>query len=254
MFSDTSNNNTQNNNQQNNNQQNQELIKSVNNNVNILQFGWHNVQNDDTNNTMNSALSDSLLRRNFLVVLDGSGSMKSQACGSNISKYQSAKDALEHFITALHPDDNLGLVAFDSSGISLRLAMNNGIKHHNEFVQQVKQVQANSDTPLGKAINVAFNELRAQAKRQLGYGDYHLVIVTDGIANDKKILLQEVRRVLNRSPIVLTTIGFCIKQKHALNQSGQTIYKEARNTDELVQGLEAIAAEADSFQDMSQFK
>lgn len=221
---------------------------------NFSHSAWSGLFNDDAALPSGSEVSEAALRRNFLVVLDGSGSMSERACGSSLTKYKSAKDALSYFIKALNSDDNLGLVAFDSSGTNVRLPLNHGMQHHKEFVGKVSQVKSDSDTPLGQAISVAFEALKQQAGRQMGYGEYHMVVVTDGVASDPVLMRSVVNNVLRDSPVVLTTFGFCIHNEHALNQPGQTIYKEARNTEDLVQGLEAVAAEAASFQDMTSFQ
>jgi Ca-activated chloride channel family protein len=56
-----------------------------------------------------------------------------------------------------------------------------------------------------------------------------------------------VDKLLGESPVVLQTIGFCIGAKHALNQAGRTMYKEANNVEELRQGLADVLAEAPQF-------
>ena len=53
--------------------------------------------------------------------------------------------------------------------------------------------------------------------------------------------------MLNESPVVLHTIGFCIGSRHSLNQAGRTIYKAADNPGALQQGLADVLAEAPQF-------
>ena len=91
-----------------------------------------------------------------------------------------------------------------------------------------------------------------QGARQLGYGEYHLVVVTDGEASDGQDPTNVVKVILDRSPIVLHTIGFCIGTDHVLNQPGRSYYVAAESPEQLQQGLSAVLAEAPAF-DQSQF-
>lgn len=49
--------------------------------------------------------------------------------------------------------------------------------------------------------------------------------------------------------MVLHTIGFCIGEKHSLNQPGRTLYRAADNPEQLRAGLADVLAEAPSFAD-----
>ena len=97
------------------------------------------------------------------------------------------------------------------------------------------------------AITLAYDKLMAQGASQLGYGEYHLVVVTDGHADSGQDPTPIVNKLLAESPVVLQTIGFCIGSKHALNQEGRTMYKEANNVEDLRQGLADVLAEAPQF-------
>jgi hypothetical protein len=80
-----------------------------------------------------------------------------------------------------------------------------------------------------------------------------MVIVTDGIANIPDKLTEMVNMVLNQSPVIISTIGFCIDATHTLNQPGRTIYKAANNPEALRQGLQDVLAESESFEDVTEF-
>jgi Ca-activated chloride channel family protein len=56
-----------------------------------------------------------------------------------------------------------------------------------------------------------------------------------------------VNKIIGESPVVVQTIGFCIGAKHALNQAGRTMYREANNVEDLRQGLAEVLAEAPQF-------
>jgi hypothetical protein len=96
--------------------------------------------------------------------------------------------------------------------------------------------------------------LTDQARSQLGYGEYHLVVVTDGEPDpDSEDPTPVVEEILEQSPVVLHTVGFCIDDDHVLNQRGRTFYAAATNPRELREGLQAVLAEADTF-DATQFQ
>ena len=113
-------------------------------------------------------------------------------------------------------------------------------------------MQPDQGTPLKTAIAQGYGALEEQAQRQLGYGEYHLVIVTDGAANRGEEPDEVVEQILADSPVVIHTIGFCIGPDHVLNQEGRTIYRAASSTEELRQGLGEVVAEAPRF-DVTEF-
>jgi hypothetical protein len=186
-----------------------------------------------------------LFAKNYYVVLDASGSMNEKGCSGDQSKIAAAKEALNAFVDTLPPDANVGLQVFDGRGINEWLAL--GVNNRPEFKRQLATVKANASTPLKGAITGAYDKLLGQGARQLGYGEYHLVIVTDGHADQGQDPTGIVNKILNESPVVVQTIGFCIGEKHSLNQAGRTIYRAADNVADLRQGLADVLAEAPQF-------
>lgn len=192
-----------------------------------------------------------LFAANYYVVFDGSGSMNEQGCSGGDTKIRVAKAALVAFAKSVPAQANLGLQVFDASGVRERLPLGTG--NRDPFMRLVNEVRANAGTPLRQAVSQAYVKLQEQGAKQLGYGEYHLVIVTDGQADAGQDPTPEVNRLLNESPIVVQTIGFCIGTKHSLNQPGRTIYRAADNAQELTQGLAEVLAEAPQFA-VTQFK
>ena len=183
--------------------------------------------------------------RNYYVILDGSGSMSDDACKGAGSKIQQSRAALKAFADAVPQQANLGLEVFDSRGIRELIPLGTG--NRAQFVNGVNSVSPAGGTPLSDAIAMGRRVLEAQAARQLGYGEYHLVIVTDGVADLHQNPTGAVDDMLSATPIVLHTIGFCLSTSHALNQPGRTIYKTAHDTRELAKGLEEVLAESPDF-------
>lgn len=192
-----------------------------------------------------------LFAANYYVVFDGSGSMNEKGCSGGDTKIRVAKAALAAFAQAVPAQANLGLQVFDAGGVRERLPLGTG--NRDQFTRLVNEVRANAGTPLREAVRQAYLKLQEQGAKQLGYGEYHLVIVTDGQADQGQDPTSEVNRLLGESPIVVQTIGFCIGTQHSLNQPGRTIYRAADNAQELTQGLADVLAEAPQFA-VTQFK
>ena len=192
-----------------------------------------------------AAVAADLFARNYYVVLDASGSMNEKGCSGEQTKIKAAKDALKAFVENVPATANLGLLVFDGRGVNEWLPL--GLNNRRSFHDQIDAVKANASTPLRASIATAYSKLQGQGARQLGYGEYHLVIVTDGHADQGQDPTAIVNKIIGESPVVVQTIGFCIGAKHALNQAGRTLYREANNVEDLRQGLADVLAEAPQF-------
>jgi uncharacterized protein with von Willebrand factor type A (vWA) domain len=189
-------------------------------------------------------LASNLTTRNFMLIFDGSGSMNESQCSGASRKIDIAKQAVVAWSKSVPTDANLGLYAFHSNGIlSLPLSAGN----RDGFMQSVMSIRAGGNTPLTQAMLQSFEALTKEGRRQLGYGEYTIVVVTDGIANNATRLKSAVEMILGQTPIIIYSIGFCIGSQHSLNQPGRTLYKSAGNPDQLRQGLQEVLAESEVF-------
>lgn len=186
-----------------------------------------------------------LLANNYYIVLDGSGSMAATTCAEGSDKMTVAKQAIANFAQQIPSDANIALYSFDRNGTKERLPL--ASKQTDAFFAQVKAIQPGSNTPLKTAMTQGYRSLQAQAVKQLGYGEYHLVVVTDGIATEGESPNAIIDTILQQSPIVIHSIGFCIDENHALNQPGMTFYTAADSAEALQQGLQKVLAEAVDF-------
>jgi len=184
---------------------------------------------------------------NYYVVLDGSGSMARRECaGQSSRKVDVALDAVKAFVKEIPGDANVGLAVFDSRDLSERVAI--GADNREAISQALGRVRVGEGTPLRSAIHLAYDRLTKQASKQLGYGEYHLVVVTDGQPDPRsEDPTDEVNEILAQSPVILHTVGFCIGSDHVLNQPGRAYYVAATNPEELQSGLKSVLAEAPTF-------
>lgn len=190
-------------------------------------------------------IANDLLAKNYYFVVDGSGSMDHSDCSGGLSKMQAAKNALVEFARNIPADANVGVVAFDRNGISERMPMQ--LKNETAFNDAVQGVYQGSGTPLHSSIDIAFNKITEQGRKQLGYGEYNIIIVTDGAASSGEDPTNLVNEIINNSPVLIHTIGFCLDDNHSLNQEGRTYYKAADNIESMRQGLDDILAESEQF-------
>ncbi|MCG8668863.1 MAG: VWA domain-containing protein [Pseudomonadales bacterium] len=192
-----------------------------------------------------STIAEDLLAKNYYIVLDGSGSMNDRECSNNNTKMTVAKKAINDFVDKLPRSANVGIYSFDASGQRERLAI---AKNNPDITKKtIKNIRAGGGTPLSTSVDAGIQALTKQAISQLGYGEYHLVIVTDGIASVGYAPDLAVKQLLKDTPIVVHTIGFCIDNKHSLNKPGYTLYKGANNPNALMAGLESVLAESPQF-------
>ncbi len=186
------------------------------------------------------------LSRNFYIVFDGSGSME----GDRLSQAkQATRQALGNLPNS--SDVNLGLYVFDNSGD--REVVPLGSNNKTQVLAAIDGVVANSGTPLAEAIIFGSGKLEEQYKRQLGYGEYRLIVVTDGEANGNIPITEVPARLLAlRAPVGLCTIGFQLDGNHTLSRYSLS-YQNANDTASLAKALGNVLAESTSF-DEKEFK
>jgi hypothetical protein len=186
-----------------------------------------------------------MLTANYYIMLDASGSMLDRHCaGDSPNQMQAAAQAIDAFARALPSEAHLGLAIFNGLEIRELLPLAKG---HQQVGEIVAAVPPRASTPLAKAMQFTYKKLTEQAQRQLGYGEYYLVLVTDGIADRGQEPGPVIQRILEESPVHIYTIGFCIDEDHALNQPGRTVYHAANNPQALAESLQGVLAEAPNF-------
>ncbi|MBI2639681.1 MAG: VWA domain-containing protein [Candidatus Sungbacteria bacterium] len=194
-------------------------------------------------------LVENLLANNYYFIADFSGSMRENACNSREPKADVAKRVLSEVAAEVPVGANLGLLVFNSDhGVKELVPLGVGQEHRRAFKGAVGALRADGGTPLSTAIKAGYEKLMIQARRQRGYGEYHLVVVTDGEANFGYDPTDAVNEIIATSPVVVDVAGFCIGLKHSLNQVGRTNYREASSPESLREALlAAVLAESPVF-------
>ena len=193
-----------------------------------------------------TSYTEDITSNNYYLIIDGSGSMNESGCSNGQKKMDVAKTALANFISELPAAANFGIYVFDINGIGERLPLGNHDK--TIAIKSLNKIEAGGGTPLSASVEWGIEALTNKARSQFGYGEYHLVIVTDGQASRGYDPVDQVDILLTETAIVLHTIGFCIDDRHALNRPGYTIYKAANDPQALSSGLKSVLAESPDFQ------
>jgi hypothetical protein len=191
-----------------------------------------------------------LLADNYLLVFDGSGSMNDsmsqsdENCRGDGRKIDIAKKAAVEWGKTIPAGANVGLVSFNSSDWTRSPILSD----KTNFFSKINSIENGGSTPLASAMAEAYYMLSVQGLKQLGYGKYVIVVITDGMANSESELQQWVDSILATSPIQIYTIGFCIQGGHSLNRPGLTTYRSANNPEDLKRGLAETLAELETFE------
>jgi Ca-activated chloride channel family protein len=191
------------------------------------------------------------LTRNFYFIMDGSGSMReptTRECGGDQSfqdKISGARWAIKKFLENVPEEMNIGLYIFDRDG--RREVVPLGKANREAFLKAVDNIDAGGGTPLARAIQYGTDQLVAQYKKQLGYGEFRLVVVTDGIANN----IPDAALYAAKYGIPIYAIGLCVEENHPLRQFSVS-YQAADSFADLSKGLSETLAELPVF-DVTQF-
>jgi len=178
---------------------------------------------------------DHRLDSNLAVVFDGSGSMSGKPI-------ETAKTSLVSFLRSVPEGWNVGVVVFDKNGTRELLPM--GKYTSEQFAAAVAPIRAGGGTPLGMALGQARGMLAKQREVQQGYGNYRVLVVTDGAASDQKDMEAAAARVISDGTEI-SVIGFRIKGGHKLREYA-TDYREAGDAAALSRAMAEAVAETDT--------
>ncbi len=186
--------------------------------------------------------AEASLDKNVYVIFDGSGSMGDR-CGSDErfrNKLEGGKWALGEFLKKVPEKTNLGLYVFDNSGE--REVVPLGSNNRRQFTLAVQAISAGGGTPLAQGMRFGTERLVEKYQKQLGYGGFRLVVVTDGEADS----IPDAALNAAKYSIPIYSIGLCVSENHPLRAYSFS-YKAADNISDLAKGLEETLAESPTF-------
>lgn len=185
------------------------------------------------------------LDKNYYLVIDDSGSMsETRNSGSFSDKLEAAQWAVGEFVSKIVPSDvNLGLYALNGGQELVSLGKNN----RETIIQKINQLRPRNGTPLNAAIYDATVALVTQRQKQLGYGEFYIIVATDGEATDGDMRDSVDYAIKNN--ILIITIGFGIHD-HPLKDRSLS-YREATSPEQLLEALKETQGEIDYFDSSS---
>ncbi len=184
--------------------------------------------------------AEDVMVNNVVVVLDASGSMNSFMRGTTTVKMDAAKDALKEVLAQVPPDTHIGLLVF-GGGDNKEWRFPLGPRDDNKIKAAIDRATPNGGTPLGRFIAMGTDALKDKRKKQLGYGTYRLLVVTDGQASDPEKVNVYAPSVIS-SGIRLDVIGVDMSGKHKLANWAHS-YRSADDPQALKKAVADVFAE-----------
>jgi von Willebrand factor type A domain len=183
-----------------------------------------------------------------VVVLDDSGSMRQrmQTDQGALQRIEVAKNALSRVVTQLPDNTQLGILLLNQNQRGNRWLVPLGPLDIKRCLASIQKIRADGGTPLGASIKTATDAL-LEARQRKVYGNFRLLVVTDGEATDADLLANYLPDVLSRG-ITLDVIGVDMSADHSLAGRAHS-YRRAGDAASLENALREVFAESSSPQD-----
>ncbi|MCE3014501.1 MAG: VWA domain-containing protein [Pirellula sp.] len=180
-----------------------------------------------------------------VVLLDDSGSMKTEmrTNSGNEPRMSVAKTALTRVVGQLPAGTKFGLLLMNGARTSQGWLIPLASLDRASALARIDQVRAEGGTPLGQSMKTAMDELLA-LRSKVPYGDYRLLVVTDGEATDKELLDRYLPDMISRG-IVVDVIGVDMRSEHSLAKRTHS-YRKANDAASFEKALTEIFAESSS--------
>lgn len=178
---------------------------------------------------------------NVVIVLDDSGSMN-ESMRNGGTRMEAAKSAIAAVLKQFRNDTKLGVLLLNGARSKEHWIIPLERLSVETATRLVKALKADGGTPLGDRIREGADALLKLREKQI-FGNYRLLIVTDGEANDAKLLAAYLPDVLSRG-IIVDAIGVDMKQDHSLATQVHS-YRRADDQAALQKAVQEVFAERD---------
>lgn len=185
----------------------------------------------------------SIAQDNVVIVLDDSGSMNEKMRNGG-TRIEAAKSAIAAVLKQFKRDTKLGVLLLNGSPSKEHWAIPLEPLSVENSTRLVKALRADGGTPLGDRIREGADALLKMREKQI-FGNYRLLIVTDGEANDARLLAAYLPDVLSRG-IIVDAIGVDMKQDHSLATQVHS-YRRADDQTALQKAVQEVFAERDDW-------
>ena len=174
-----------------------------------------------------------------VIVLDDSGSMNRIMKGG-VPRIAAAKKAIDAVLKQFPADTKLGLLLLNGDRAKQHWAIPLGHLSVPQATRKVDSVVADGGTPLGDRMREGADALLQLREKQI-YGNYRLLIVTDGEATDANLLALYLPDVLSRG-LMVDAIGVDMQQNHSLATRVHS-YRRADDDAALSKAIQEVFAE-----------
>ncbi len=185
-----------------------------------------------------AAIPGDVYTDNVVIILDGSGSMGEPF--GNMEKIAAAKNAIRAVLKTVPASTQVGLLVFSDS-VRTDWVFPLGPRDDAALLKDLDRVQAEGSTPLGEYLKKAADHLLAQREKQLGYGTYRLLVVTDGEATDQDVMERNAPEIVARG-LGLDVIGVDMRARHTLARLAHS-YRTADDPAALKKAIAEVLAE-----------
>ncbi len=179
-------------------------------------------------------------QQNVVVVLDDSGSMDEFISDMSATRMEVAKQALSKALTELPKDTNVGVVTLNTTLDGSHWIVPLGPVDPAVWQTNISRIQPLGGTPLGEYLKVGADAL-LDARSQKIYGEFRLLVVTDGEANDPAIVDRYLPQILSRG-LTIDAIGVDMSSSHSLATRVNN-YRDANDNASLEKAIAAVFAE-----------
>ncbi|MEM7473933.1 MAG: vWA domain-containing protein [Planctomycetota bacterium] len=192
--------------------------------------------------TMFGAVETAFAQQNVVVVLDDSGSMddRMKTESGRKRRIDVAKEALTKVLGQLPEDTRVGVLALNSRVNRSNWIVPFGAGDYQLWQQNIQNLRARGGTPLGEFLKKGTDKL-LEARQTQVYGEYRLLVVTDGEANDRKLVEKYLPDIMTRG-IFVDVIGVDMSTQHSLATRVHN-YRSANNAQALAEALSEVFAE-----------
>ena len=174
-----------------------------------------------------------------VIVLDDSGSMN-RIMNGGVPRIEAAKKAIKAVLKQFPADTKLGILLLNGDRSKQHWAI--PLEHLSvpQATRKMESVIAVGGTPLGDRMREGADALLQLRDKQI-YGNYRLLIVTDGEASDANLLALYLPDVLSRG-LMVDAIGVDMQQNHSLATRVHS-YRRADDGAALSKALQEVFAE-----------
>ena len=186
------------------------------------------------------AVGSALAGQNVVVVFDDSGSMASHLRSNrSVRKIEAARNALSVVLDKLPEDAQVGVLALNAGWVIPLQPVDRA-----RLPERINSIGAKGGTPLGQYLKVAADTLLQTRDEQL-YGEYRMLVLSDGEANDQPYLEAVLPDLMSRG-VVVDVIGVDMEADHSLATRVHS-YRRADDPEALQRAIAEALAESDAY-------